>query len=447
MLTGMTHAFRTSWAATRAAGRPVVPSLPVLQSRIVQFALLVLCVQLIARHHHPLLVGAACAGLLVIRGVALRRPVTVRHLESAVVLLTVSLAAAWVHHPVFGQVGLALGAFVLCLPVPPPPAASADERAAAARLLDASAGDALAPFALRADKALVFAPSGGAAVGFRVRCGIAVASGDPIGAEGERWSAVAAFLDTAARNGWRPAVLGAGPAASAEWRAAGLRGLAFGNDVVIDVSGFTMSGREFRNVRQAVHRATNAGMTTEVIAESDIDDELRAELEGLVAADKKSTARGFSMMLGGLLDGTHRHTLLVIGRDRDGRVVAFQRYGIAGRGTDLALDVPWRRPDAQINGMDERLVAAVVEWGRTHGVRRVSLAFAPFPGLFADHRGPLRSAGYAMARAMDGFIRLESLYRFLRKFHAFGPTRSILFRPLALVPVLLAVLLLEFSGG
>ena len=153
------------------------------------------------------------------------------------------------------------------------------------------------------------------------------------------------------------------------------------------------------------------------------------------------------MMLGGLLDGTHRHTLLVIGRDGDGRVVAFQRYGIAGGGTDLALDVPWRHPHAGINGMDERLVAEAIDWGREHRVQRISLAFAPFPDLFADHRGPLRATGYALARSLDGLIRLESLYRFLRKFHAFGPPRYVLFRPLAVAPVLAAMLLLEFSAG
>jgi lysylphosphatidylglycerol synthetase-like protein (DUF2156 family) len=59
----------------------------------------------------------------------------------------------------------------------------------------------------------------------------------------------------------------------------------------------------------------------------------------------------------------------------------------------------------------------------------------------------LRATGYALARSLDGLIRLESLYRFLRKFHAFGPPRYVLFRPLAVLPVLAAMLLLEFSAG
>jgi len=448
MLTVMTQASRTGSAAlTRTAGPRTGGVLSPIAGYLVQFALAVLCVLLVARHHHPLLVGAVCALLLLLRGALLRRPVTVRHMALAVLAVLAASGAAFAGHPVIGQVGLAIGAFVLCLPVPAPPAAGTSDRLRAQRLVDTSSGDALAPFALRADKAMVFSPSGGAAVAYRVRCGIAVASGDPIGTEAERGAAITEFLRMAVSNGWRPAVLGAGPEASADWRSAGLRGLAFGHDVVIDVRRFTMAGRKFRNLRQAVQRAANAGMTATVAREADIDQQLRAELRDLVAAGRKSTGRGFSMMLGGLLDGTQRHTLLVIGRDRDGRVVAFQRYGMAGGGTDLALDVPWRHPHAGINGMDECLVAAVIDWGREHGVQRISLAFAPFPDLFANHRGPLRSTGYALARSLDGLIRLESLYRFLRKFHAFGAPRYVLFRPLALIPVLVAMLLLEFSAG
>ena len=55
--------------------------------------------------------------------------------------------------------------------------------------------------------------------------------------------------------------------------------------------------------------------------------------------------------------------------------------------------MPWRLRGAGINGMDERLVVAAVDWGREHGVRRVSLAFAPFPDLIEHHAGPVRGTG------------------------------------------------------
>ena len=42
----------------------------------------------------------------------------------------------------------------------------------------------------------------------------------------------------------------------------GLRALYIGDEAVIDVPSFTLNGRHMRNVRQAVSRSRNAGVTT-----------------------------------------------------------------------------------------------------------------------------------------------------------------------------------------
>jgi lysylphosphatidylglycerol synthetase-like protein (DUF2156 family) len=414
---------------------------------VVARALLVcLAAGLVWGHRHPaeLVVGLVVIGL-VLRGAALSRPVTGTHLALSAGLLLATLAAMAAHHQAVAGALIMVTAVALSLPLPPPPPARAAVRGRVERLLDQSAEDALAPFALRRDKSYVFSPDGCAAVGYRVRFGIAVVGGDPVGLPSARPIAITEFRRVCAENGWRPAVVGAGPEAAAQWRRAGLWGLAFGRDVVIEVDDFTMQGRRFRNLRQAVQRATNAGLAVEVVPEVDVDHALRAELLDLVAVSGKALGRGFSMTLDGLLDGVPRNSVLAIGRDRSGRVVAFTRFAVSGGGQDLALDVPWRLADAGINGMDERLVVAAVDWGRAHGVRRVSLAFAPFPDLMDHHGGPGRGLAYASLHLLDGLIRVQPLYRYLRKFHAFGPTRSVLFRPLATVPVVAAVISLEFS--
>lgn len=414
---------------------------------VVARALLVcLAAGLVLDHRRPgeLIVGLIVIGL-VLRGAALARPVSGSHLALAAGLTLAALTTVASHHQATAGALFVVAAVVLSLPLPGPPPGSASARARVARLLDQSTGDALAPFALRRDKSYAFSPDGCAAVGYRVRFGIAVVGGDPVGLVSARPAAIAEFRGICARNGWRPAVLGAGPDSSAHWRRAGLRGLAFGRDVVIEIAGFTMDGRRFRNLRQSVQRASNAGLTVDVVAESEADPALRAELLDLVAASGKSLGRGFSMTLDGLLDGRPRNAVLAIGRDRAGRAVAFTRFAISGGGEDLALDVPWRLHDAGINGMDERLVVAAVDWGRAHGARRVSLAFAPFPDLIEHHAGSLDRLAYVSLHLLDGLIRVQPLYRYLRKFHAFGPTRSVLFRPLAVVPVVAALISLEFS--
>ena len=90
----------------------------------------------------------------------------------------------------------------------------------------------------------------------------------------------------------------------------------------------------------------------------------------------------------------------------------------------------------------------VVEWGSARGARSLSLAFAAFPELFELQRRNLaQQAAYRAVHLLDRFIRLESLYRFVRKFHALRSQRYVALRPLEVVWVASAALLLEFSTG
>jgi hypothetical protein len=125
-------------------------------------------------------------------------------------------------------------------------------------------------------------------------------------------------------------------------------------------------------------------------------------------------------------------------------VQAFHRYVVAGGGNDVSLDVPWRRRDAP-NGVDERLSTDMVDWARRHGVQRLSLAFAAFPDIFAESpRGALHRVYYGLIHLGDGLIRLESLYRYLRKYHALGEARYVLLSLHYVVSALVVLVSLEF---
>jgi lysylphosphatidylglycerol synthetase-like protein (DUF2156 family) len=97
--------------------------------------------------------------------------------------------------------------------------------------------------------------------------------------------------------------------------------------------------------------------------------------------------------------------------------------------------------------VDERLAYDMIEWAKEHGARRVSLSFAAFPSLFeAKPERGFDRVGYWLAHRLDPLIKLESLYRYLRKFHALGKQRYALLRLRDLVPVIVAMLTLEFGA-
>jgi lysylphosphatidylglycerol synthetase-like protein (DUF2156 family) len=397
------------------------------------------------RHNHHL--GLAVGLLIAARAIWLGRPLTIgRYLASGFLLFVGFAAAFYGHQSMTAEAEIAAGA-VVGLPRRAPGPASDADRMRVRALVDATAGDTLAPFALRADKSYVFSPDRSAAVAYKVRFGTAVASGDPVGATASREAAIDAFLAETERNGWRASVLGAGDELTEVWRQRGMKGLCIGREVVLDVATFSLAGRRNRNVRQAVSRATNAGVTTTIVSERSLDDATRTALLDVARGAHRGggSERGFSMILDHLLDGTHANTMIAYARDGAGRIVGFQRYAAADHGRELSLDVPYRLPDAP-NGVDERLIADVMSWARDRSAIRVSLAFAAFPELFAaTDRGIAQKLAFRGVHELDRWIRLESLYRFLRKFNAFGKGRYVMLRPAQVLFVLVSALTLEFG--
>lgn len=321
-----------------------------------------------------------------------------------------------------------------------------------AELIDLGSDEPLAPFALRPDKEHLFSADGRAAIGYRVRCGLMVAGGDPVGDLLSWPDVIQEFVSQAKAQGHDIAVLGASERSRDLWvRYAGLADIPIGRDTVIDVNSFTLTGRRFRNLRQAVSRTHNAGVSTELVSSAEVSAPVRLEVERLFADAGRDHSRGFSMILGDPFAAEAPESLLALARDRDGRLVAAQRYLWAGY-KDLSLDVPTRSAGAP-NGVDERLVIDLIDWAATHGVARISLSFAPFPDLFSRslHADTMIGRlGIAVARrvvhVLDPLIKVERLYRYLRKFHSFDRQRYVLLRPHRIARTAAALLLLEFLG-
>ncbi len=386
---------------------------------------------------------------LIARGTYLGRPVTTRHAAGALAAVLAGVGAHLLSFDAVGDVVIAGAGMALTWPTAARLEPGALPRIA--ELVNATHGDPLAPFAMQSRKSPFFGADGTAMLAYRTRAGFAVVSGDPIGDATRFPELVRDFAIMCQARGWRILVLGCSERRRDLWADVEpidppLRAIPFGRDVVIDVARFDMVGRSYRNLRQAVQRTHNLGVRTALVAEADLDDATRAELTEVLLSSHAGvrTERGFSMILDGALEGRYPGVLLMIARDRTGRVQAFHRYAVAGDGNDISLDVPWRRPGAP-NGIDERLTVDMITWARDHGGRRVSLAFAAFPEIFGDHdRGAWQRLCYGLIHLGDRLIRLESLYRYLRKYHALGERRYALL-PLRELPAALVVMLsLEF---
>lgn len=388
------------------------------------------------------------ATMLLARGIYLGRPVTSRHAAIAVAMLLAGLGGHLLGGAVVG--GLLVAGAGMALMWPLPSRAGPGDPLEVWPMICATQRDPLAAFAMHSAKSWFFNDDRSAALAYRTRLGFAVVSADPVGDPSVHGALVRDFAALCHRLGWRIMVLNCSERSVQRWCdasviAAPLITAPVGRDVVVDVAGFTMTGRKFRNLRQAVARTNNRGITTEVVAEQDLTDPLKAELtEVLHGCRGGGRERGFSMMLDGVLTGRYPGVLLIIGRDRRGTVQAFHRYVCSGGGADVSLDLPWRRPGAP-NGIDERLTVDMIGWCKEHGGHRLSLAFAAFPELFdARQRSAAQHVYYRLIRLGEPLIRLEALYKYLRKFRSLDQRRYVVFSARHLFAALVVLLSLEF---
>jgi lysyl-tRNA synthetase class 2 len=279
--------------------------------------------------------------------------------------------------------------------------------------------DSLGYFALRDDKSVIWSPTGKACICYRVVSGVMLASGDPIG-DPEAWPGVISpFLDEAARHAWAPAVMGCSELGAEVWcREGDLTALELGDEAIVNVADFSLSGRSMRNVRQMVNRVAKHGYVAEVRRMGDIP---RKELDAIVkAADSwcgSQTERGFSMALGRIGASADDNCVLATATE-DGAVRAVLQlvpWGADG----LSLDLMRRDKSAQ-PGLNDFLIVETIKAASGLGVKRISLNFAVFrAALERGERigaGPVLRAWRSVLIFMSKWFQIESLYKFNAKF-------------------------------
>ncbi|MYY03505.1 DUF2156 domain-containing protein [Streptomyces sp. SID4913] len=316
-----------------------------------------------------------------------------------------------------------------------------DDEAGLRALLERHGGrDSLGHFALRRDKAVVFSPSGKAAVCYRVVSGVMLASGDPIG-DVEAWpGAIERFMDEARAHSWAPAVMGCSETGGEVWtRETGLTALELGDEAVVDVADFSLAGRAMRNVRQMVKRIERGGYETRVRRVADISEAELARIRR-AAADWRGTdtERGFSMALGRIGDSADQDCFIATAHKADEHgadspygdlkaVLHFVPWGTDGMSLDLM-----RRDRSADPGMNELLIVASLQAAPRLGIARVSLNFAMFRSALARGEklgaGPVLRVWRGLLIFLSRWFQIESLYKFNAKFRPRWEPRFVVYR-------------------
>ena len=291
--------------------------------------------------------------------------------------------------------------------------------------------DSLGYFATRDDKSYIFSPTGKAAVAYKVKAGVCLAAGDPIG-DVEAWpGAIEAWLQLTQQRAWIPAVLAVSETGGKAYHRVGFDALEIGDEAVVEVADFSLDGRAMRSVRQAVNRASRAGYQIRIDRVGDLDPAHRKQAEQLSQRWRRGAQeRGFSMALSRFARAEDADCLIVQARNSIGDLVAVLQ--LVPWGNDgLSLDLVRRHPDLE-NGVMELMIAELLATAPGRGVSRVSLNFAVFRSSLARGErigaGPFLRAWVRLLLGASRWWQIASLYRANAKFRPAWEPRFICFK-------------------
>ena len=398
----------------------------------------------------PLLGTAAFAIVAGVVTIKVRRPrLSVRQSVVAVIERLVGVRSVPVHgrldrflSPAITGVGATLVVGIAWLLVRPALRARLHpEPAGRARdIVNRFGADTLAYFALRTDKQHWI--YGDTLISYSVYNGVCLVSPDPIGPVVERQAAWAAFQTFTSDHGWHLGVLGAGHDYRGLYEGSGMRSLYVGDEGIVDVATFSLTGGAMKGLRQAVNRVANKAYTISFHDPATIDPALAASLKAMMADSRKGDVeRGFSMTLSRLFDPDDLGLWLAVCHDPDGQPAAFCQFVPAGT-TGFSLDLMRRAVGDHPNGLTDFVLVRTIERAATQGYRCISLNFATMRAVLAGEAGSglgRQVERWALER-LGGSMQIESLWKYNAKFQPRWQPRYLVYDSTdGLVPIALAV--------
>jgi lysylphosphatidylglycerol synthetase-like protein (DUF2156 family) len=300
-------------------------------------------------------------------------------------------------------------------------------------------------FALRSDKKWFFHRD--SVVAYAVYGGVCLISPDPIGPRNEREQAWAAFRRFADEHGWVTAIMGAGEDWLPIYRDSGMHHLYLGDEAVVKIQSFSLTGRGMKGLRQAHNRIKKYGYSVTFHDPAHLAPSLRAELTHLMGLSRQGEhERGFSMMLGRVFDPRDTGLLLTVVRGPDGAAAAMCQFVPATGINGYSLDLMRRDPADHPNGLLDFALCSTIDHLRPDGYEGLSLNFAALRSTLSGDKGDgtVQRAERWFLKRLSNFAQIESLWRFNAKYEPEWLPRYVVFDAAEhLVPVTMAIVRAE----
>ena len=272
-----------------------------------------------------------------------------------------------------------------------------------------------ASLAYLGDKQFLFSASGASFIQYAARDRNWVALGEPVGPAEEKRAMIWAFRELCDRHGARPIFYAVRRDSVADFVDCGFVAAKIGENAVVDLADFTLTGRARQDLRTARSRAAREGLTFTVLSPEQVEARM-SELQAISDAwleTHQGEEKGFSL---GRFDPAYIRRFDMAVMMQEDRVVAFTNLWRTADGRRLSVDLMRYSPDAPQQAMDALLVELLL-WAKERAYASCDLGRTPLAGL-EEHRlanlmTRIGALIYTHAGRIYGF---EGLRRFKGKF-------------------------------
>ena len=283
-------------------------------------------------------------------------------------------------------------------------------------------------FKLWHDKSYFFSRGRDAFLAYRVGSGFAVVLGDPAGPETEIGGIVRDFMTLCRENDWGLAFHQALPDFLPVYESLGLKKLKIGDDAIVDLKGFTISGSAGKTFRHTVKKMEEAGLRTALFEPPIAQDVL---LQAKAISDAwldipGRRERGFT--LGAFEPDYVRSTPLFAVLDADSRMAGFVNLIPSYRKGEATIDLMRRKSEAP-NGVMDFVFIKLFEHLSKAGYERFNLGMSPMGGFQeGEEPTPEERAIHFFFQRMNFLFSFKGLHAYKAKFASLWEPRYVIYQ-------------------
>jgi phosphatidylglycerol lysyltransferase len=347
---------------------------------------------------------------------------------------------------IVGAVTMGFAFLLLVRPVLVRQPALPAERARAGDIVTAHGRSSLARLTLMNDKGYHFS-LGGSVIAYTVQGRVALVLGDPIGFQADVSPAIQDFKAFCVRNDWAPAFYQASPDYLPNYQQAGFDALCVGQEAIVELETYTLSGRHNKGLRSAVNRIERLGYRAahyappipQILVDElhDISDQWLSDVQG---TEKRFSVGWFDT---DYISNSHVSVLYT----PEGQPVAFANLLPEYQVKEVAVDLMRYRHTGE-HGLMEFLFNAMFEWAKSEGYTTFDLGLSALSGIGQDPQDPVieRTLHYIYEH-VNQFYNFKGLHEFKEKFNPIWSPRYLIYPGLATLPLVTIALIRADSGG